>query len=177
MVSGLLTDVARAVAAAGGLDEWVAASANPSALDRSGVPAHFTASALPIVPDGSRVCLVLHRRIQRWVQPGGHFEPEDVSVAAAAARELVEETGLVAMVDPTPLHLSKHPAPCGVGDWHLDFQMIARIEESVPTVSEESLDVAWFDVGELPADLAPGTSDLVARAVARLSRSGSRGSS
>src|SRR5215470_15002411 len=37
--------------------------------------AHFTGSA--VVTDGRRVALVYHRKFSRWLQPGGHAEPED----------------------------------------------------------------------------------------------------
>src|SRR5690348_7785306 len=34
--------------------------------------AHFTASAVVLDPEGTRVCLVHHRKLGRWLQPGGH---------------------------------------------------------------------------------------------------------
>lgn len=151
---------------------WSALAADPALLDRSGEPAHFTASALPVSADGSRVCLVLHRRIGLWVQPGGHFEAEDRSVVEAAAREMTEETGLAGEVARVPLALSRHVSPCGSGDWHLDVQMMAVVAEAVPTVNEESLDVAWFEVDDLPQERARGVGDLVGEAVRRLSRIG-----
>lgn len=145
----------------------------PALLTRAAAPAHLTASVLLLTPDGRRTCLVLHRRLRRWVQPGGHLEPGDAALAAAAARELAEETGLAAHVRAEPLVLSRHRAPCrpGAVDWHLDVQHLAVAEESVPVVSAESLDVAWWDVDDLPADLAPGVAELVARAAAAVSAS------
>lgn len=151
---------------------WSALAANPALLARGGEPAHFTASALPMSPSGDRVCLVLHRRMGLWVQPGGHFEARDRSVAAAAAREMTEETGLVGEVEPVPLALARHTSPCGLGDWHLDVQMLAVTEETGPIVSDESLDVAWFAVADLPRGRAPGVDELVGGALRRLSRTG-----
>ena len=124
--------------------------------------------------DGSRVCLVLHRLIGLWVQPGGHLEAGDLSVGRAAARELLEETGLVGTVSDDPLSLSRHPAPCGQALWHLDLQMLAVVAEVEPVVSDESTDVAWFGSNRLPSDLAPGVAVLVDRGTEFLSRSGSR---
>ncbi len=147
---------------------WRCLATRPELLVRSGEPAHFTASALPTRADGARVLLVLHRRLGLWVQPGGHFEPGDHSVAAAASRELAEETGLAGEMDPVPLLLSRHPAPCGVGDWHLDVQMLAVIPEGRPVVNDESLDAAWFDLVALPPGAAPGLQRLAAAAVTRL---------
>ncbi len=151
---------------------WSALAAQPTLLDRGGEPAHFTASALPVSPGGDRVCLVLHRRMGLWVQPGGHFEAGDRSVQAAAAREMTEETGLVGEVGSVPLALSRHASPCGRGDWHLDVQMLAVVMETEPSVSDESLDVSWFGVSELPDNRAVGVTDLVGEALRRLSRTG-----
>ncbi len=58
------------------------------------VPGHFTASAFVLSPDGDDVLLIEHGKLHRWLQPGGHLEPGDVSVEAAARREVGEETGL-----------------------------------------------------------------------------------
>lgn len=58
------------------------------------VPGHLTASAFVLSADRSAVLLIWHRRLQRWLQPGGHIEPEDTDVIAAARREVAEETGI-----------------------------------------------------------------------------------
>lgn len=151
---------------------WRELASDPQTLTRHGRPSHFTASALPIAESGEAVCLVHHRRIDLWVQPGGHFEPKDSSVPAAAGREMREETGLEGRIDAEPLLLSRHRAPCGVGRWHLDLQMLAVTATNQPVVSSESLDVAWFDIDHLPSDMAPGVPDLIVAARRRLSRSG-----
>jgi 8-oxo-dGTP pyrophosphatase MutT (NUDIX family) len=146
---------------------WRGLAARPDLLKRNGVPAHFTASALPLSSDGRSVCLVLHLRMGLWVQPGGHLEPGDSSIAGAASRELQEETGLVGELDPVPLLLSRHRSPCGVGDWHLDLQFLARVADGHLTLSDESTDVAWFPVDDLPEATAPGVATLVGAALDR----------
>lgn len=143
---------------------------------RDALPSHFTASALPVTADGVWVCLVLHAKVGLWLQPGGHLEGGDGSMAAAAAREVSEETGLVVTVDPVPVLLSRHRAPCDVGTWHLDVQMLGYSPKEEPRASSESLDVAWFPVDSLPDAMAPGTEDLVTAAVDRLRRSDAPGS-
>jgi len=60
-------------------------------------PGHFTASAFVLHPDGAQVLLILHSKLRRWLQPGGHIEPSDGDVFAAARREVAEETGLTAL--------------------------------------------------------------------------------
>jgi 8-oxo-dGTP pyrophosphatase MutT (NUDIX family) len=142
----------------------------PALLTRQAAPSHLTASAIVLTPDARRTCLVLHGRIGRWVQPGGHLEDGDTCVHEAAAREVAEETGLGGELLPVPVTLSRHLAPCrpGVVDWHLDIQLVLVTPPDTPTVSEESRDVAWFGVDELPQDLADGVAGNVARAVRRL---------
>ncbi|NLT54508.1 MAG: NUDIX domain-containing protein [Actinomycetales bacterium] len=138
----------------------------PALLTRDCAPAHVTASAAVLSPDGASTCLVLHRRLGQWVQPGGHLEPEDPSLATAAAREVREETGLSATARPDPVALSRHRAPCrpGTVDWHLDVQHLVVAEPARPRLSEESSAVSWWPLDSLPAPLAPGVAGLIARA-------------
>lgn len=143
----------------------------PALLTRHAAPAHVTASAFVLSADARRVVLVLHGKLGAWVQPGGHLEEGDTSLAGAAAREVREETGLTARVRDEPVHLSRHAAPCnpGVVDWHLDVEFVAVAEddEQIAT-SHECDDVAWFAVDALPGDLAPGVPLALTRAVAWL---------
>ena len=79
-------------------------------------------------------------------------------LAEAALREGREESGLEALtlVGDGPLLLDAHPAPCATvgAERHLDVQYLATTPSSgSPLVSEESLDVRWFAVDELPAGL------------------------
>jgi 8-oxo-dGTP pyrophosphatase MutT (NUDIX family) len=179
-MSDLLDSVRRALTAAPTLDAqarfervaWLALveQQGTALLSRNQAPAHLTASAAVLSPDAGYTCLVLHRKLQLWVQPGGHFETGDESVAAAAAREVQEETGLVGEVLPVPALLSRHPAPCapGVVDWHLDIQHVLVAERTPPRPSDETPEVAWWPVQDLPDDLAGGIDELVSRAVSVL---------
>lgn len=58
------------------------------------VPGHLTASAFVLSPGRDAVLLILHRKLRLWLQPGGHIEATDASLAAAARREVAEEVGL-----------------------------------------------------------------------------------
>jgi 8-oxo-dGTP pyrophosphatase MutT (NUDIX family) len=57
-------------------------------------PGHFTASALVVPPQRDALLLILHHKLGIWVQPGGHVDPGDRSIAEAARREVSEEVGI-----------------------------------------------------------------------------------
>src|SRR5580700_3488262 len=65
-------------------------------------PGHITCTGLVLSPSRDRILLVLHRRLQRWLLPGGHVEPDDSLIGDAARREVVEETGAVLRADASP---------------------------------------------------------------------------
>jgi len=61
---------------------------------RSYDPGHITASAVVLSPDRTRLLLVYHRGLDRWLQPGGHVEAGDKDVIETARREVLEEAGI-----------------------------------------------------------------------------------
>lgn len=67
------------------------------ALDnRDTCPGHATTSALIVSPDLSQTLLIDHKHLQRWLQPGGHYEPADF-FWQSAMREAVEETAVAGL--------------------------------------------------------------------------------
>jgi 8-oxo-dGTP pyrophosphatase MutT (NUDIX family) len=129
-------------------------------------PGHVTASAWVTTPARDRVLLVHHRKLDRWLQPGGHADGQS-DVPAAALREAVEESGLADLrladngAAMTPLDLDVHIIPSRydaagnlVEDAHehhdVRFLIIAD-GELAPQVSDESHDVRWFTAEELLA--------------------------
>lgn len=132
------------------------ARADATAMWRGGPPDHFTASMFVFDASCERVCLVLHKKARLWLQPGGHLEAQDVSVAAAATREAHEETGLEDLsICPGLVHLSHHELNARFGSCrsHLDLRFAAvAAPGSNPVCSPESDDVRWWPVHQLPAD-------------------------
>jgi len=123
------------------------------AVRRAARPDHLTASAVVLDASRTHVLLVLHGKVRRWLQPGGHVEDGDTTLSQAALRETLEETGVVGLelVATTAVHLDRHAAPCGARH-HLDVCFLVQAPDgAVPITSEESLDVRWFPVDALPA--------------------------
>ncbi|QIK67393.1 NUDIX hydrolase [Nocardioides sp. HDW12B] len=143
-------------------------------LDRSCHPDHLTASTLVVSPDGGQVLLTLHAKAGEWFQLGGHVEPRDRDLAAAALREATEESGLTELgqvdLDPVPVQLDVHEVPfCGgPGTRHLDVRFVAVADPAAETaVSGESSDVRWWPADDLPSDEA-SLEELVRLARVRL---------
>ncbi|HSJ20092.1 MAG TPA: NUDIX hydrolase [Nocardioidaceae bacterium] len=145
--------------------------ARPDGLRRSCFPEHITASTLVLSADGERVLLTLHAKAQAWFQMGGHCEEGDTTLAGAALREAIEESGVSGLrPDPVPVQLNAHPVPfCDPRGTvhHLDVRFLAVApEDAAHAVSEESLDVRWWPWDDLPTQDAD-MHDLVRLARAR----------
>ena len=125
-------------------------------------PGHITCTGLVLSPGRDRILLVLHRRLQRWLLPGGHVEPDDPFIGDAARREVVEETGAILRADSPPLLVgvdvhgipTRHDEP-----FHLHHDLIFRFEAASAAfqTSEEVREVAWCSVAEFDRYQLPGS--------------------
>jgi len=138
-------------------------------------PGHFTASCYIVDAEG-RLLLHHHKRLDRWLQMGGHVdgdEPPDL----AALREGREESGLPDLVQMTDgiFDLDIHPIPAGKGEpdhAHFDIRYLMRTASPEAAVAdrEESNDLAWVTL-ERAAELMPGPDAArVLRKIERLWR-------
>jgi 8-oxo-dGTP pyrophosphatase MutT (NUDIX family) len=139
-------------------------------------PGHFTASGFVISEDRSGLLLILHERLGKWLQPGGHIEPEDVDIEGAVRREITEETGLtdLAPVGVGLFDIDVHEIPAARGEPHhehhdLRFLYTAR---GRAFAGDGAADVAWVPLDQLPSLT---TDRSVLRAAVKL-EAGSRGS-
>jgi len=134
-------------------------------------PGHITCSGLVLNPARDAVLLVLHRRLQRWLLPGGHVEPEDPAIGDAGRREVVEETGAVLRPDAAPqlVGVDVHAIPPRRDEpFHLHHDLIFRFRASSARfeVSAEVREVAWCAIPEFDRYQLPGS---IRRAFARAS--------
>lgn len=116
---------------------------------------HVTASAIVVNDAGDKVALHLHKRLNMWLQPGGHIEPGETP-AQGALREAIEETGLPVRHEQEGglfVHLDVHPGP--KGHTHLDVRYVVRAPEvAMVPAAGESPDARWclwseaFDIAD-----------------------------
>lgn len=138
-----------------------AGSGDPFARDNF-VPGHFTASCFVLSPERDELLLVLHGKLHRWLQPGGHVDPQDADLLGAALREVREEVGLV---DPGPhptvdglFDIDIHQIPARPGEPQHDHYDVrfARVAHSRRVAAgSDARDARWFPldcIGELESD-------------------------
>jgi 8-oxo-dGTP pyrophosphatase MutT (NUDIX family) len=132
-------------------------AANPNCFERSCMPGHITASVWIASADRKRFLLTHHKKLNRWLQLGGHADG-DPDVRAVALRESREESGMeffdfIPALDPSLIDVDVHRIPAfgrePAHDHHdLRFLLIARPDQPIE-VSDESHDVAWFELARL----------------------------
>ena len=131
---------------------------HPDPFDRRIAEGHLTGSALVVSMAGDQVLLLHHRKLQRWLQPGGHAEAGEADGEAVALREAREETGIGDVVlhptAPRPLDVDVHAIPAR-GDEpahkHLDLRylVLAPAEAPLARAVEEAHALRWFHWADL----------------------------
>ena len=132
------------------------ANQQPDCCQRQCVPGHFTGSAWLVSADGRRALLMHHRKLDRWLQPGGHADG-DGDLARVALREAQEETGLPQLtVVPAVFDLDRHRIPARGTEpahWHYDVRFVVQADGNETFIrNEESLALAWFGIKQLAED-------------------------
>lgn len=131
---------------------------------RKTLPAHVTCSAVLIDPD-NRVLHIHHKASGKALAPGGHNEPSDTDLMAAALRELHEEAGIPAQAvlplkgyEYTPLDIDVHdidanPEKDEPGHQHVDFRFIFSLDKPHRVIlqPEEVTGHEWRPLDEVSA--------------------------
>jgi 8-oxo-dGTP pyrophosphatase MutT (NUDIX family) len=146
-------------------------SGSPAAFSRTNPEGHITASAVVARREDSAFLLVWHRKLARWLQPGGHLEESDRSIFAAAVREAREETGLEGFTSPLGegiFDLDVHPIPAhGPDPAHFHYDVRYLLLATPPEPAPRDGDVRWFT---LSGALEAGVDESLARALRKAER-------
>jgi 8-oxo-dGTP pyrophosphatase MutT (NUDIX family) len=141
----------------------------PQCFRRDAFPAHFTGSAFVVSADGRRGLLHHHRKLDRWLQFGGHCDGEE-NVLAVAQREAYEESGIagLAVASTHPFDLDIHEIPAFKDEpahlhYDIRYVLIAPEKAEIRT-SPESKELRWFSPEEMNTwSLDPGLCRLIAK--------------
>lgn len=119
---------------------------------------HFCASAFVINPLNKKILLVKHHLFNKWVQPGGHIEENELP-EEAAIREVYEETGVkITLLGERFPREDDLIRPLGIqcerkkdGSRHIDITYAAKPNDphAELKISNESYDIGWFSRNEL----------------------------
>ncbi len=130
------------------------AETHADCLLRSCVPGHLTGSAWIVSPDRTRTLLTHHRKLDKWLQLGGHADG-DGDLLAVALREAHEESGLTRLcaVNAEIFDCDIHLIPARGAEpqhFHHDLRFMIEADPSEPLViSNESKDLAWVEVARV----------------------------
>lgn len=137
-------------------------------------PGHFTASAFVVSPDLRSLLLILHGKLALWLQPGGHIDPSDADVLAAARREVAEETGIQdtqpLAAFPRLLDLDIHPIPANprkaeAAHEHFDVRVALHAQTWEFAAGSDALAARWVPLADVDAI---ATDESVRRALRTL---------
>jgi len=129
---------------------------HPDAYQRTHLPGHITGSAWIVNNDVTKVLLVEHAKLHKWLQPGGHADGDE-NILRVATREVNEETGLTNLtsVGDGLFDIDIHTIPARKDlsfpeHDHYDIRFLFKANENDKLlISDESTDLKWIDLSEL----------------------------
>jgi 8-oxo-dGTP pyrophosphatase MutT (NUDIX family) len=134
-------------------------------------PGHITASAFIVDPASQKLLLHHHRRLDRWLQMGGHLDHGE-SPREAAIREAREESGLENITPALDeiFDVDVHTIPSGKSEpdhihYDLRFLFHADVADALKRADEESLDLKWFGYDEAEQAMNEEASSRVLRKI------------
>ena len=131
---------------------------NEDCFKRELVIGHVTGSAWIVNPERTKTLMLHHRKLNRWLQPGGHSDGNPDTLAVAL-REASEESGIdlknIKPVYETIFDVDIHTIPTNKKEAqhdHFDVRFLLEIDDQLPLISnEESNEVKWLALDEVNA--------------------------
>jgi 8-oxo-dGTP pyrophosphatase MutT (NUDIX family) len=124
-------------------------------FDRQTLDGHITGSAIVVDSTYQYMLLLHHRKLDRWLQPGGHCDGNPDSLAVAR-QEVQEETGLLSAtpVSDQIFDVDVHRIPLKgttPEHWHYDIRylFIADLEEAFQQSEQEVMALKWVPLDQL----------------------------
>ena len=148
-------------------------------FERQTLEGHVTGSAWVESADGLSVLLLLHRKLGRWLQPGGHADGQ-CDVLEVARREVFEETGLDQLQAAAQIFdLDIHQIPARGNEpahLHYDARYLMRAADAQTlTINSESLELKWYPMVEVATwDRQPSVSRMAGKSLHAPSAAGRR---
>ncbi|MAU93985.1 MAG: NUDIX hydrolase [Planctomycetes bacterium] len=126
---------------------------NKNCTSAENLKGHITASAWVLSPDHKETLLTHHKKLNRWLQLGGHIE-DDATIQEAALREAVEESGIenIHLIRDSIFDIDVHfiPARNEVAEhYHYDIRFLFQAERTDFVISDESNDLAWAKLTDI----------------------------
>ena len=140
-------------------------------FSRETLHGHITSSAFVVDSTYTNVLLVWHRKLLRWLQPGGHVEADDASVYDSAIREAVEETGhevTASALGTRVFDVDVHDIPARKDEpahQHLDVRYLFVVGDKVTEADHE---LRWMRIEDVAAD--PSADPSTVRAVGKIAK-------
>lgn len=126
---------------------------HPDCFARTLSIGHITGSAWVVNKTRNRVFLLHHRKLDKWLQPGGHSDG-DSNTLNVALRETQEESGVSAdFIHPVTseiFDIDIHHIPERKNEaahFHYDVRFLLEMDDKQqPVISDESNELAWIDI-------------------------------
>lgn len=136
--------------------QMLSLEAHSDCLERSCLEGHFTASSFLLDQTAQHFLLLHHRKLNLWLQPGGHADGVE-DLLEVAIREAQEETGIlgIAAVSSEIFDLDIHTIPANKSEpahQHYDLRFLLQVTTDAEIIpNAESKAIAWFELN--PAKL------------------------
>lgn len=133
---------------------------------RSNLTGQLTGSAWVVNKERTKVLLIHHKKLNKWLQIGGHIEATDKTIEETILREIKEESGLkgLKLLSSSIYDIDIHTIPQKkeiAEHLHFDIRLIVEADENEILLpqDEEILDIKWYSVNEVQ-NLAEATISI-----------------